>query len=67
VVSSAKSLEEINKDSPLSVKNLDGSISVFCPICRAPMILRSGPYGKFWGCSRFRESKCPGKRNEYFI
>jgi ribosomal protein L37AE/L43A len=24
-----------------------------CPVCKAPMVLRSGKYGKFWGCSNY--------------
>ncbi len=55
------------KEPPASVKNPDGKITVFCPICNAPMILREGPYGKFWGCTTYSEFKCPGKRGEYFV
>ena len=29
-----------------------------CPLCGAPMVLRSGQYGKFYGCSKF--PKCKG-------
>ena len=32
-----------------------------CPKCGAPMELRSGPYGKFYGCSRY--PSCKGKRD----
>lgn len=32
-----------------------------CPKCGSQMLRRSGPYGKFWGCSRY--PSCRGKRN----
>jgi DNA topoisomerase-1 len=32
-----------------------------CPKCGAPMVKRSGPRGKFWGCSTF--PKCTGTRS----
>lgn len=28
-----------------------------CPRCGAPLVLRSGKYGKFWGCSKFPNCK----------
>ena len=28
-----------------------------CPKCGAPMVLRSGPYGKFYGCSNYPKCK----------
>lgn len=31
-----------------------------CPECEIPMVLREGPYGEFWGCSRY--PKCKGTR-----
>jgi hypothetical protein len=35
-----------------------------CPKCGAPMrLIKRGPYDDFWGCSRFRESGCRGKRD----
>ena len=38
-----------------------------CPICNAPMVLRQARSGgtpgkKFWGCSKFTETKCRGTR-----
>ena len=24
-----------------------------CPHCGAPLVVRTGPNGKFWGCSRY--------------
>jgi hypothetical protein len=32
-----------------------------CPRCGSPMRLRSGRYGRFWGCSRY--PNCRGTRN----
>ena len=29
-----------------------------CPTCGAPMVRRSGPYGEFFGCSRFKSGEC---------
>ncbi len=32
-----------------------------CPLCGAPMALRTGPYGKFYGCTNY--PSCKGKRD----
>ena len=32
-----------------------------CPLCGAPMALRSGPYGQFYGCTNY--PSCKGKRD----
>ena len=32
-----------------------------CPQCSSPMVKRTGPRGKFWGCSTY--PKCKGTRN----
>lgn len=32
-----------------------------CPRCGSQTILRHGPHGRFWGCSRF--PKCRGSRD----
>lgn len=29
-----------------------------CPQCGAVMVRRNGPYGEFWGCSRFKSGEC---------
>jgi superfamily I DNA and/or RNA helicase len=42
-----------------AVNEVPGSVSP-CPVCNARMILRSGRYGKFYGCSRF--PYCRGTR-----
>jgi len=39
------------------------SINIKCPRCGAPMVLRSGRYGKFYGCSRYPD--CRGTRRYY--
>lgn len=39
---------------------LDGEEKVLCPICHSSMVLRSGRYGRFYGCSRF--PYCRGTR-----
>ena len=33
-----------------------------CPKCGAPMKLINGPYGRFWGCSRYAKSGCNYKK-----
>lgn len=33
-----------------------------CPKCDAPMVLRSGKHGEFWGCIAFRVTACKGSR-----
>ena len=38
----------------------DEDVGPRCPKCGAPMALRSGPYGKFYGCTRYPQ--CTGKR-----
>jgi len=42
-------------------QNQRGAV-VSCPVCGAPMARRSGKYGDFWGCTRYRESGCRGNR-----
>lgn len=31
-----------------------------CPVCGENMVYRKGPYGEFWGCSKY--PKCKGTR-----
>ncbi|MBR3325751.1 MAG: topoisomerase DNA-binding C4 zinc finger domain-containing protein [Atopobiaceae bacterium] len=51
---------EYQRTGPRSVgKNEQSTPS--CPICRAPMVVRTGPYGQFYGCTRYPQ--CNGKRN----
>lgn len=33
-----------------------------CPDCQAPMVSRTGPHGRFWGCSRYKGG-CRGTRD----
>jgi len=28
-----------------------------CPTCNSPMTIKQGPYGRFWGCTRYPECK----------
>jgi ssDNA-binding Zn-finger/Zn-ribbon topoisomerase 1 len=30
-----------------------GTMRLSCPACHAPVVLREGPFGKFYGCSRY--------------
>lgn len=43
-------INEVARDEP-----------VVCPVCFSPMVLRSGNFGKFFGCVSF--PKCKGTRN----
>lgn len=40
----------------------EDSLSVFCPTCSAPMSLRKGSKGKFYGCVQYPH--CRGTRSE---
>lgn len=33
-----------------------------CPTCGAPMVIRKGANGKFWGCTEYKQG-CRGTRN----
>lgn len=35
-----------------------------CPICSSDMVARTGKFGKFYSCSTWSQTKCPGKRKE---
>lgn len=32
--------------------------SPICPSCGSPMVLRSGKFGSFYGCSSFKRGEC---------
>lgn len=32
-----------------------------CPKCGNPMVEREGQYGKFWGCTTWKYTQCPGR------
>ncbi len=51
-----KTEDEIEKIS--SIPKTIFKKSVRCPLCANAMILRKGPYGKFYGCSMY--PKCKG-------
>ncbi len=40
---------------------LPTAVKVTCPKCGAPMVVRNGRYGKFYGCTRFPQ--CRGSKN----
>lgn len=48
-------------------KNLGGALERWkedfrnCPGCGAPMCLKNGQHGEFWGCVTWRRTKCDGK------
>lgn len=37
-----------------------------CPRCGSFMELRKGKYGKFWGCSKYKETGCRGSYNYWY-
>ena len=59
--------EFINSAKPITVQSLDSGKSegkkytkkscVTCPRCGAPMFLRNGKNGSFWGCSNYPDCK----------
>lgn len=36
-----------------------------CPECGAPMVLRPGRFGQFYGCTRFAETGCKGRHGAH--
>jgi len=44
-------------EQPSEVDDLDAPL---CPVCSAPLLLRTGGDGVFWGCRDF--PKCKGTR-----
>lgn len=42
-------LEKTVSESGVSAARLD----IVCPLCGAPMKARKGPYGMFWGCTKY--------------
>ena len=36
--------------------------NLICPRCHAPLVLKQGPYGEFYGCSQY--PKCHFKMNK---
>ena len=68
--------ENINSAQPITIqsnndgnsKKSDGKKSskksnVKCPRCGAPMFLRNGKNGAFWGCSNYPECKMTANDN----
>lgn len=42
------------------IDNWEENQSPACPKCGAPMAVKKGPRGDFWGCITWKESKCNG-------
>lgn len=38
---------------------------IACPDCKAPMVLKEGKHGKFYGCSNFRSTGCKGSHSAH--
>jgi DNA topoisomerase-1 len=57
----SKSLSVAEGDKGLSANYTKEVADKKCPLCNAPMVVRSGPYGKFLSCSAF--PKCKYKEN----
>lgn len=36
-----------------------------CPECGAPLVLKPSRFGKFYGCSRWAETQCPGSHGAH--
>ena len=34
-----------------------------CPLCGTPLELKNGKWGKWWGCPKYKETRCKGKAN----
>ena len=49
-----KHVSDIKKDIGVKKQKIKSGI---CPKCNGVLIKRSGPYGKFWGCSNYPKCK----------
>ena len=52
----AKPKEPIVEDDDIFDDD-DEATPTVCPDCGANLVLRNGPYGKFWGCSRYPQCR----------
>jgi hypothetical protein len=61
----------VSRVSPKQVKEQvrehlkEGEPAFLCPVCASPMkkeTPRDKSIARFWGCTRYRSAKCPGKR-----
>ena len=59
IVDTVEYREKLAKHSEI-IRQLE-ELKPLCPLCQTPMERRSGPYGEFWGCSRY--PKCKGTRS----
>ena len=41
----------------------EGEVIPNCPKCDVLMRLQEGKYGKFWGCTEYKKTRCKGKMN----
>lgn len=37
--------------------------AIHCPLCAAPMDIKMGKFGPFWGCTKWSTTKCTGSMN----
>ena len=44
----------------MKVTATDGVLSEPCPECGAKLILKKSKHGSFYGCEKYRETKCTG-------
>jgi pyoverdine/dityrosine biosynthesis protein Dit1 len=49
--------KEIKKEHISKIKNYKKEDKKICPKCQSELILRSGKYGNFWGCSDYPNCK----------
>ncbi len=47
----------VKKEHVNKIKNYNKEEKKKCPLCNSDVILRSGKYGKFWGCSNYPNCK----------
>lgn len=50
--------KKLNVGQKMTQKEHIISEDIVCPLCDSKMYLRKGPYGEFWGCSKY--PKCKG-------
>ncbi len=44
-------------ESPIPAQNVTQDTNLICPYCRGQLVVRSGSYGEFYGCSNFPRCK----------
>ena len=48
------------KEVTADINPTDSTLDIKCPKCGAPMVLKQGKTGQFWGCSEYFKTKCNG-------